>query len=317
MQETIINLFESIGLSDMQGQIAETILLLLVLWLVRRLVVRIVAQRTSDPTVIYNWRKGIAYTTTLIGVLWILPIWLDGVSSAITYLGLLSAGLAIALQDPLKNLFGWMYIVSRRPFDVGDRIEVGSEAGDVIDIGLFHFTLLEIRNWVHADQSTGRILLVPNKNVFENATASYNKGFNYIWDEIDVEVTFESDWKKAKEILLKITKKHATDLSKDARQKLRKAAERYLIHYPNLTPIVYTRVAASGVQLSSRFLCEPRQRRGVEQAIWEDILETFAAHDDIDFAYPTQRIFYHPTEGKTLLLDHDKVAHPVRGDLLH
>ncbi len=71
-----------------------------------------------------------------------------------------------------------------------------------------------------------------------------------------------------------------------------------MIFYANLTPIIYTSVKASGVQLSIRFLCEPRGRRGATSAMWEDILQAFARCDDIDFAYPTQRFYHNATEGK-------------------
>ncbi|HAW79639.1 MAG TPA: mechanosensitive ion channel protein MscS, partial [Balneola sp.] len=68
------------------------------------------------------------------------------------YFGLLSAGLAIALKDPVTDLAAWMFIIWRKPFDVGDRIELGKSKGDVIDIRPFKFTILEIGNWVDADQ---------------------------------------------------------------------------------------------------------------------------------------------------------------------
>jgi small-conductance mechanosensitive channel len=200
--------------------------------------------------------------------------------------------LAIALQGPLTDLAGWLFILSRRPFEVGDRIEIGKYAGDVVDIRIFQFTLLEIGNWVDADQSTGRVLHVPNRNVFSETLANYNKGFEYIWHEIPVLITFESNWEKAKAILTEITNRDAAHLSEDAAERVRQAAHRLMIMYSKLTPIVYTRVEASGVLLTIRYLCDPRRRRSTEQALWEDILRAFAEHPDIEFAYPTQR-FYH------------------------
>jgi small-conductance mechanosensitive channel len=77
--------------------------------------------------------------------------------SVVTYLGLVSAALVIALQDPITNFVGWVFIISRRPFEIEDRIQIGEDAGDVIDIRFFQFSLNEIGNWVDADQSTGRI----------------------------------------------------------------------------------------------------------------------------------------------------------------
>jgi small-conductance mechanosensitive channel len=129
-----------------------------------------------------------------LGVSLLAWIWVEELLSLSTFLGLVSAGLAIALREPLINLMGWAFIVWRRPFEMGDRIEIGGQAGDVIDMRVFQFTLLEIGNWVDADQSTGRAIHVPNGKVFSESLANYSKGLAYIWNEIPVRVTFESDW---------------------------------------------------------------------------------------------------------------------------
>ena len=179
----------------------------------------------------------------------------------------------------------------RRPFQVGDRIQIGDHAGDVIDIRTFQCTLMEIGNWVETDQSTGRVIHVPNSKVFQEAIANYSKGFQYIWNEIPVLITFESDWEKAKAILLTIINHEAEHISSAAQESLQQAARKYLIFYSKLTPIVYTSVRESGVLLTIRYLCEPRRRRGTEQDIWEAILRAFAQEADIEFAYPTQRFY--------------------------
>ena len=101
----------------------------------------------------------------------------------------------------MTNLAGWVFIAIRKPFAVGDRIEIGDHTGDVIDMRLFQFTLVETGNWVDADQSTGRIIHIPNGWVFRQSTANYTAGFNFIWNEIPVTVTFESNWEKARDIL--------------------------------------------------------------------------------------------------------------------
>jgi small-conductance mechanosensitive channel len=223
--------------------------------------------------------------------------------------------LAIALRDPLVNLAAWVFIIWRRPLEVGDRVQIGGNAGDVIDIRVFQFTLMEIGNWVGADQSTGRIIHVPNGRVFTEPLANYSKGFQYIWNEVAVLITFESNWRKAKEILLGIGVSHAEELSASAEDRVRRAARKFMIFYTKLTPTVYTSVKDSGVLLTIRYLCEPRRRRGSEEAIWEDILTEFAKCDDIDFAYPTRRYFDNALEGKARTRAGDGgFARPSAGD---
>ena len=228
-------------------------------------------------------------------------VWFEGIQSLATFLGLFAAGLTIVLKDVVTAIAGWFFIIWRRPFNVGDRIQIGQHAGDVIDVRIFKFTLMEIGNWVDADQSTGRVLHIPNGLVLSEIVSNYSRGFQYIWNELPVLVTFESNWKKAKTILQEIVTKHAQHSSEVAQKHIQEASRRFMIFYSVLTPTVYTSytsVAESGVLLTIRYLCEPRTRRGTSETIWEDVLHQFAAHKDIDFAYPTRRFYDNLREGE-------------------
>ncbi|MDZ7764913.1 MAG: mechanosensitive ion channel [Melioribacteraceae bacterium] len=235
---------------------------------------------------------------TLIISLVLIKVWYQGFGSIATFLGLLSAGIAIALKDPLVNIVAWMFIVIRKPFETGDRIEIDGLSGDVIDVRIFQFTVMEIGNWVDADQSTGRIVHIPNGKIFTDFQANYSTGFNYIWNEVGVLITFESDWKKAKEILSKIVNGHAEHLTSDVQSKIKETSRKFMIFYNVLTPIVYTSVKDNGVMLTMRYLCDVRKRRTSEQEIWENVLIEFAKNDDIAFAYPTTRFYDNSSEGK-------------------
>jgi small-conductance mechanosensitive channel len=290
---------QNIGLSPaVQMHLLVSVLAIAGLWLLQRIVLAVVYRRATDPWTRYRWRKGTTYAFIVAGILVVGREWLEGFKAVATFLGLVSAGVAIALKDPLTNLAGWAFIVSRRPFDVGDRIEIGGHKGDVIDQRLFQFTLNEIGAWVDADQSTGRIIHIPNGRIFTDPIANYDKGFKYIWNEVPVIVTYESDWKKAKEILTAVAFKHAEHLTAEAERDLLTASRQFFINYRKLTPIVYTSTVDSGVRLTMRYLIEPRRRRGTVSAIWEDILTEFAKCPDIDLAYHTVRSFKSTEEGK-------------------
>jgi small-conductance mechanosensitive channel len=281
-----------------QFKIYISCLIILTLWLSQRLLFRLIWRKTKDPHSQYIWQKGTRYFFVMLGILLISRLWLEGIQSLATYLGILSAGVAIALKDLVSSFAGWLFILWRRPFFVGDRIQIGKHRGDVIDVRIFTFTLMEVGNWVHAEQSTGRIIFVPNLMIFREVVANYSKGFQFIWNEIPVYVTFESDWEKAKEILNRIVSQHCEHLSQIAGETVKEASKKFMIFYKTLTPYVYTSVREYGVMLTIRYLCEPRRRRGTEQCIWEEILREFATHQDIDFAYPTQRFYNHMMEGK-------------------
>ena len=94
-----------------------------------------------------------------------------------------------------------------------------------------------------------------------------------------------------KEILNEIAEVHIDTLSDRAQRSVRESASRYMIFYRNLTPMVYTKVKPSGVQLTLRYLCEPRKRRAAENKLWEAILKAIQDEPSIELAYPTWRIY--------------------------
>ncbi len=281
-----------------QRQIALTALTILGLWLLRRVVLRLLQPRFEDPKTLYKLGKTSAYVAYVLGAFLLLEIWLETIGNVGTFLGLLTAGLAIALKDIVSNLAGWLFILIRQPFSVGDRVEIGEHRGDVVDVRVFQFTLLEVGNWVHADQSTGRLIHVPNARVFTEPLANDTAEFEYVWHELPVLITFESDWRKAKEMLQTILDEQMREIATEAAQTFRRGSRRFLISYRKFSPIVYTSVQDSGVLLTLRFLAPVRARRGISEGLWESILDTFHEADDIDLAYPTQRVYLNPVEGK-------------------
>ena len=268
-----------------------SIAVLVGLWLLWRWILHMGTRKAEDTRVRYQWRKTTTYIYYISVAILLGIIWLGDLTNLATYLGLVSAGLAIALGDPITNIAGWILIFWRRPFTVGDRIQIGEHAGDVIDVRIFQFTILEIGNWVEGDQSTGRMIHIPNRKVFSDPLANYSKGFQFIWNEIPVLITFESDWQKAKTILNTIISNYGQEFRQDVERQLQRTAQDYLIYTPTTTPIVYTDVKDSGVLLTIRYLCKPHERRTTTEVVWEEVLQAFEQHQDIQLAYPTTRFF--------------------------
>ncbi len=277
---------------DTFENIVFTLIALTLIFVARIAVLRLIKANIEDHDSEYRARKIVNYVVSAIFIISVAFIWVDAFGSLPTYLGLVSAGIAIALSDVLKNMAGWAFILTRRPFAIGDRIEVTDLKGDVIDIRLFRFSLMEVGNWVDADQSTGRLVHVPNGVVFTNPVANYTEGFAYIWDEIPILITFESDYKLAKSLVQDILMSDAPDTQGRAGQRIRETASKYSIKIGTLTPTVYVSVRDSGVLLTARYLVATRSRRGGEHRIWEAVLDAFAEHDNIDLAYPTIRTYF-------------------------
>jgi len=281
----------------LRGKIIASLLVVGLVLIVRALSLRVVKRRVGEVSEIYLWRRRITYLLTGLLAVALAWVWSEALHSLTTLLSLVGAAVVLALRDVIMNMAGWLFIHWRRPFYIGDRIAVSGMAGDVIDIRLFQFTIVEVGAYVDADQSTGRIIHLPNAKVLTEPIVNYTKDFSYIWNEVGVVITFESNWEKAKSILSAIASEQLPDVTDDARSQLNKAAERYMIFFRTLTPIVYTKVVESGIKLTLRYLTHPRRRRTTEHKIYEAILAQFAEHSDIDFAYPTIR-YYRSGEGR-------------------
>jgi small-conductance mechanosensitive channel len=274
-----------------QIRLLVTLGVVVVAFIVRLVILRVVRRHIDDTEIWYRTQKVSSYAGTLLVVLVATMIWFR-VSNIGAWIGVVSAGIAIALAEILRNFAGWGYILFRRPFKIGDRIEIDGQAGDVVDVRSQRFSILEIKNWVDADQSTGRIIQIPNGLLFSKPLANYTEGFPYLWHEIPMLVTFESDWKRAEELMQEALSEHAPSMaSEEARRAIRDAATEYRIRYTHLTPTTYVAVRDRGVMITGRAIIPVRSRRHVDTTIWRSLLDKLDAEPAVEIAYPTVRTY--------------------------
>ena len=296
--KNILAFIDSMGIHDRLFDSVFAIVFFFVLrWALVRLFLRFPHEKQKE----FLWRKAATYCSVAVLVLLLALVWLRGFHSLSTFIGLFSAGLAIALKDPITNIAGWLFILVRKPFETGDRVQVGNYAGDVIDIDIFQFTLMESgTTGVSKDMRTGRLIKISNSAVFTEPQVNFTKGwFEYIWNTIEVCVTFESDWKKARKIVEEIVTTESEDKGKRAKETMGKASEKYMVFDMGLEPVVLAAITDNGVALTAVYLCDPRSRRLSSSRVSEHLLERFSGEDDITFAYNTQRSFSNVTEGKS------------------
>ncbi len=267
IQEQIIN---SGTITD---KIVYSIASLIVILILKQYTQKLIKAVSEGQGRQYKRTKVLSSIYAALYLLCLLIIWQKSSTSILTILGFLSAGLTIAIRDVFTNLIGGLYILFAKPFKVGERIEVAGQVGDVIDLNLLQFTMLEVGNRITQEQSTGRILHMPNMLVFSGPVANYEKGFKYIWNEMIVKLDLTSDLHEAKDLFYKIIAKYSSDYTEEAKAQIETASKQYLIFYNNLTPIVYTEIKEGAIWLSLRYLCEPRKVRVTENLIWEEILE--------------------------------------------
>jgi small-conductance mechanosensitive channel len=281
---------------DTFGPLLENELFVEIVWTAAIILLAMIAVRLShrlssryfdNPERIYRSTKSVRRMAVFVAVVAIAIVWSPGFGDLLTVLTVIGAGMAIALREVLLSIVGWSRITFMNSYKEGDRIEINGIAGDVIDIRMLRTSLMEIRGWVDADQSTGRIVHFPNAWIFMYALYNYTRSFKFIWNEIPITVSFRSDWRAARDIMMKYAEESAAIVEKQARDEIQQISREFLIHYSILTPLVYVRIVPDGVQLTLRYLCEARKRRGSEHALNLLILDDFRAHPEIELAHRT------------------------------
>lgn len=231
--------------------------------------------RINNNRLQYKTLNFIKLIISIIQILIIYLIWESNIKNAMTLISFISAAITLSLKDYILNLFAGFYIKLYKPFKLEDRIEIKGQKGDVINLGALFFELLEISdNYGH--QSTGVVSIIPNSIIFTETVKNMNKGFKYIWDEIKVQISLDSDVILAKKTLYKII--NNIDVIKNIPIKMKNEIKNntsYRMYYNKYEPMIYTEVKDKHIELNIRFLINPKKARLVESYIWNEILKEY------------------------------------------
>ena len=271
-----------------------TLLVIVGIFFLVRVAQRLIGRYGTDPHRIYATSRSIRRLGVFLGISAVILLFSGQIRDILTVLTLIGAGMAIALSQVLMSVAGWMRITMLTSYSQGDRIEINGVRGDVVDIRMLRTTLLEIGGWVDGDQSTGRIVHIPNSWVYLHAVYNYTRTFNFIWNELSYTLTFKSNWEAARDIITEFANESAAIVEKQARSQIKQLSAEFLIHYSVMTPFVYVSVATDGVKLTLRYLCEVRKRRGSSHALNVSILAAFDDRNDIEFAFRTMSLHQLP-----------------------
>ncbi len=273
-------------------------------WLIGRLVriaVRLLPGQATKGSV--RGRKLALIALGLLATVVLLSIWFDKPSNLAVFSGLIGGGLAFASQSALLSIAGYLIIVFGRVFDFGDRIELGGVRGDVLDIGLFKTTIMEMgvpasllpdpNHWVTARQYTGRVVTVVNSEVFKKPVFNYTANFDLLWEEIHVPVRYDADIAVVEKILLDAAHRHTAAQVEKARAELGQLRGRYLLKASDLEPRVYVRLTDNWIGLAVRFVTRSFGVRDVKDAMFRQILQGLRA-EGIEVASSTVEIVHMP-----------------------
>lgn len=279
---------------DLAKFVYSTIAITLTYLFFRIIMEQIVARRIHEPKTRYSFRKTTHILFLVTSFVIVLRIWIINPQALLVAYGLVAAGVAIALQDLFKNFAGGIMIFTSGIYEIGNRIEIGGKFGDIVDINLFYTTILETREWVNGDQVTGRIASIPNGLVLSQVVNNYTKDHHFLWDEISIPVTYESDWKLAIQLMKEIAIRETRKVASEARESLVGLEEKYYLPERPTEPDVFVTLTDNWIMLRLRYVVEVRERRFVLSRISELILQEFERAPSITFASSTVSIVHVP-----------------------
>ena len=179
-------------------------------------------------------RQAISLAAAIILILGLLSIWFSDPTRLATAAGLMSAGLAFALQQPVTAIASYFVILRGNTFTVGDRISMGGVRGDVMRLGFIQTTIMEMGEppsvqgadpamWVKSRQFTGRIVTVSNAKIFAEPVFNYTRDFPFIWEEMAIPITYQADRAKVEAIMLEAAQPSMRSTRTRSRPSTRKA----------------------------------------------------------------------------------------------
>ena len=286
-------------------RLAKIGIIILVVFLIFFLLKLVVKKYITDNDRFYMANKIITFTNVTLIILILFFNYIENASHLVTILGFASAGIAIAMKDWFMSILGWLVIVFGGSIHVGDRIRVDMDGikyvGDVMDISLLRMTLLEdiTLTTVRDNRRAGRIMFIPNNYVFTRMIANYShSSLKTVWDGIDITISFNSNHKKAMHICKEITKKYSKGYTDITRKQLNKIRSHYSLKNTNVEPRIFSFIETNGINISSWYLTNAYATLTLRSVISTEIIDAFNAAEDIEIAYPTQKLNIENVSGR-------------------
>jgi len=267
-------------------------------WLVTRMGHAVIGSRIKEPTERYRYHKALTTVVIIAVVFAVVALWAHLAQHAGTFAGLVGAGVAVALREPLLSIAGRIAIFAGKIFNVGDRIEINQMKGDVIDIGFFYTRMMEVGNWIGGDQASGRIVQISNSKIFGAPVFNYTQNFGYIWDEIELPITYSSNAAQASAILLEVGRNYTKEFLTGARAALERMQRYFVVPKFELDPVVYIEITSNWVSLRMRYVVDPKERRNATNFIWREVFERIQKRKDITIGSTTIDLTVRPAEQK-------------------
>ncbi len=237
-----------------------------------RLLRKIARNRIENVSFRYKTQKGIeVFGYVMIAILFLVFFTAGNIKDYSLIIGLFTAGIAFTLQELILSIAGSFYIFAVRVYTPGDRIEINGIKGDVIDIDSIYTTIMEMGEWVSSDNYSGRIVKISNAFVFKGPIKNYSMDFPFVWDELNILITYESDVELAKKIVMDSSLELLSNYVEGSKAKWGEMVERYYIENATLEPTIAIKLTDNWIEVNVRYITDYKLRRGTRHKLFDAI----------------------------------------------
>lgn len=266
--EELLNFFENPIVVKTTKLILWVLFIVLVIGFLRKLLKR----RINDVTIRYKAQKAVEVVGyILIGLLILISLTVENIEDYTIIIGLFTAGITFTLQELILSIAGSFYIFFVRVYKPGDRIEINGIKGDVIDIDSIYTTMMEMGEWVSSDNYSGRIVKISNAFVFKGPIKNYSMDFPFVWDELNILITYGSDIEMGKKIVLDTASELLSEYSANSLAKWKEMVERYYIENATLKPTLAVNLTDNWIALNLRYITDYKLRRATKHKLFQYI----------------------------------------------
>ncbi len=200
------------------------------------------------------------------------------IGSLATFAGLITAGIAVALQNVILAVAGYFFLIGRYGVRVGDRVQISGVTGDVIDIGLIRLHLMEMGGSGNYIQPTGRVVVFSNSIVFQPTASFYKQapGTNFIWHEVSLTLAPDSDIKLAETRILSAVEKVYAGYREQIEQEHRQMQTLLNVRAATPKPVSRLRLAQAGLEVVIRYPVELDNAAEIDDHITREVLAALA-----------------------------------------
>ncbi len=266
-------------------KVVLAVMLISLVLVATRILKKIINRKIEDRTTVFNFNRIADLFAGLLILAIMLSLLFANWYAAMVSFGIVSLILGFALQNPITSFFGWLYILIRKPYEVGDRIRIGNVYGDVINVSYIDTTLWEFNgDYLSGDHPSGRIIRFANSKVFSEYVYNYSWPlFPFIWNELSLFISYESDFKFTSETVRRIVDMEIGEamVRRVKRFKVILADtpvdELNVYEYPSVILKAHNN---SWVEVVVRYLVEPKNSGGVKAKLFDAVMEELKKHPE-------------------------------------